>query len=119
MSDAGKAAPGAPAVTATIGGRAVADEAGPSPVDPAISQEGLRKAEEYVQQEEGAGRRLAGWSAIAVTAIAISMSLFHLYAAYDVVGTQPMRYTHVACVRMLSFLVFPLTRRCRRKRPTG
>ena len=115
MSDAGRGAPAAPAVTATLGGRAVADEAGPSPVDPAISQEGLRKAEEYVQQEEGAGRRLAGWSAIAVTAIAISMSLFHLYAAYDIVPTQPLRYTHVAFVLVLSFLLFPMAARFRNR----
>ena len=113
MSEAGKGAPAAPAVTATLGGRAVADEAGPSPVDPAISQEGLRKAEEYVQKEEGAGRRLAGWAAMAVTAIAISMSLFHLYAAYDIVPTQPLRYTHVAFVLVLSFLLFPMAARFR------
>ena len=60
MSDAGKQAPAAPAVTNMTGGRAVTDEAGPSATDPVISQEGLRKAEEYVQQEEGAGRRLSG-----------------------------------------------------------
>jgi TRAP transporter 4TM/12TM fusion protein len=94
---------------------AIADQAGAGAVDPVISQEGLRRAAEYVQQEEGAANRLAGWTGIAVTAIAVAMSLFHLYAAYDVVPTQPLRYTHVAFVLMLSFLLFPLTRRFRNR----
>ncbi|MBV9954264.1 MAG: TRAP transporter large permease subunit, partial [Pseudolabrys sp.] len=81
----------------------------------AISAEGLAKAEAYVQQEEGAANRLSGWVGITVTAIAVSMSLFHLYAAYDIVPTQPLRYTHVAFVLVLSFLLFPLTPRFRNR----
>ena len=81
----------------------------------AISEEGLRKAEEYVQQEEGAGNRLSGWIAIVVTGIAMAMTLFHLYAAYDIVPTQPLRYTHVAFVLVLSFLLFPLADRFRNR----
>jgi TRAP transporter 4TM/12TM fusion protein len=95
-------------VTLPASGTLITDEAGPSAIDPVISQEGLRKAEEYVQQEEGAGNRLVGWTGIAVTAIAVAMSLFHLYAAYDIVPTQPLRYTHVAFVMVLSFLLFPM-----------
>lgn len=83
--------------------------------DSAISAEGLRKAEEYVQQEEGAGNRLTGWTGKAVTAIAVAMTLFHLYAAYDIVPTQPLRYTHVAFVLVLSFLLFPLAARFRNR----
>jgi len=84
-------------------------------LDPAISAEGLRKAEEYVQQEEGAANRLSGWIGILVTAIAVAMTLFHLYAAYDIVPTQPLRYTHVAFVLVLSFLLFPLAQRFRNR----
>src|ERR1044071_8881195 len=101
MSDASKPA----------GNSVIVGDSGSGAVDPLISQEGLRKAEEYVQQEEGAGNRLAGWIGIAVTAIAVSMSLFHLYAAYDIVPTQPLRYTHVAFVLVLSFLLFPMATR--------
>ena len=36
------------------------------------------------------------------------MSLFHLYAAYSIVPTQELRYTHVAFTLILSFLLFPL-----------
>lgn len=102
MSDASKPA----AANSTIVG-----DSGSGAVDPLISQEGLRRAEEYVQQEEGAGNRLLGWTGIAVTAIAVAMSLFHLYAAYDIVPTQPLRYTHVAFVLVLSFLLFPFAAR--------
>src|SRR5215467_6445845 len=78
-----------------------------------ISEEQLRKAEEYVQQEEGAANRLAGWVGVLVTGIAVAMTLFHLYAAYDIVPTQELRYIHVAFVLLLSFLLFPLAARFR------
>ena len=74
----------------------------------AISDEALRKAEEFVEQEEGAANRLIGMAGIIVTAIAIAMTLFHLYAAYDIVPTQPLRYIHVAFVMVLCFLLFPV-----------
>src|SRR6186997_3526257 len=80
-----------------------------------ITEEQLRKAEEYVQQEEGAANRLSGWVGIVVTGIAVAMTLFHLYAAYDIVPTIPLRYTHVAFVLLLSFLLFPLSARFRNR----
>src|SRR5215813_5264200 len=80
-----------------------------------ISEEQLRKAEEYVQQEEGAANRLSGWVGIVVTGIAVAMTLFHLYAAYDIVPTIPLRYTHVAFVLLLSFLLFPVSARFRNR----
>ena len=88
---------------------------GVNAADAAISAEGLRKAEEYVQQEEGAGNRLTGWAGTLVRAIAVAMTLFHLYAAYDIVPTQPLRYIHVAFVLLLSFLLFPLANRFRNR----
>src|SRR5436309_5654678 len=101
-------------------GKPAASPAGAMP-DPrlasqgAISDEALRKAEEFVEQEEGAANRLAGWAGIAVTAIAVAMTLFHLYAAYDIVPTQPLRYAHVAFVMVLCFLLFPLAGRFRNR----
>src|SRR5712672_1715121 len=79
----------------------------------AVSEAQLRKAEEFIAAEEGVVNRLAGWAGTIVTAIAIAMSLFHLYAAYDIVPTQPLRYTHVAFVMVLCFLLFPLASRFR------
>jgi len=86
-----------------------------SPADSEISAEALRKAEEFVQQEEGAGNRLTGWAGTFVAAIAVVMTLFHLYAAYDIVPTQELRYIHVSFVLLLSFLLFPLAGRFRNK----
>jgi TRAP transporter 4TM/12TM fusion protein len=83
--------------------------------DQAVSAEALRKAEEYVQQEEGAGNRLTGTAGMIVTGLAVVMTLFHLYAAYDIVPTQELRYIHVAFVLLLSFLLFPLASRFRNK----
>src|SRR6516165_6249053 len=78
-----------------------------------ITDEQLRKAEAYVEAEEGATNRLAGWAGTIVTTIAVVMTLFHLYAAYDIVPTQPLRYTHVAFVMVLCFLMMPLAVRFR------
>jgi TRAP transporter 4TM/12TM fusion protein len=79
----------------------------------AVSEEKLRKAEAYVEAEEGVVNRLSGWSGTLVTSIAVAMTLFHLYAAYDIVPTQPLRYTHVGFVMVLCFLSFPLAERFR------
>src|SRR5437588_7080562 len=84
-------------------------------ITPAVSEEKLRKAEAYVEAEEGVVNRLSGWSGTVVTAIAIAMTLFHLYAAYDIVPTQPLRYAHVAVVMVLCFLLFPLAARYRNR----
>src|SRR5262249_12447189 len=80
---------------------------------PVVSEEQLGEAEAYVEAEEGVVNRLAGWAGIAVTTIAVVMTLFHLYAAYDIVPTQPLRYTHVAFVMVLCFLSFPVAARFR------
>jgi TRAP transporter 4TM/12TM fusion protein len=81
----------------------------------AISDAALRKAEAFVEAEEGAANRLTGIAGYAVTAIAVAMTLFHLYAAYDIVPTQPLRYIHVAFVMVLAFLLFPLAARFRNR----
>src|ERR1700704_4497356 len=70
----------------------------------AVSEAQLRKAEEFVAAEEGVVNRLAGWAGTIVTAIAIAMSLFHLYAA-----------SHVGFVMVLCFLPFPLASRFRNR----
>ena len=79
----------------------------------AISDEALRKAEAFVEAEEGATNRLSGIAGYIVTGIAVSMTLFQLYAAYDIVPTQPLRYIHVAFVMVLAFLLFPIAARFR------
>ncbi len=88
-----------------------ADSAPPGGDTGAVSDEALRKAEQFVEAEEGATNRLMGWAGTISTAIAVVMSLFHLYAAYAIVPTQELRYTHVAFTLVLSFLLFPVAAR--------
>jgi TRAP transporter 4TM/12TM fusion protein len=80
-----------------------------------IDAAALRKAEEYIEQEEGAANKLKGWLAEFVTLIAVVMSVFHLYTAYAIVPTQTLRLVHVAFVLFLCMLVFPLAPRFRHR----
>jgi len=78
-----------------------------------ISEEALKEAEKYIEEEEGPSRRLSGKMDVFITVVAVVMSLFHLYAAspFGVVMTQVLRGIHVMLVLFLSFLVFPSFRR--------
>ena len=73
-----------------------------------ISTEALKKAEEFVELEIGRTNRFAGWIGWAVTALAVAMTLFHLYAAKEIVSAQVLRPVHVGFVLVLSFLLFPI-----------
>jgi TRAP transporter 4TM/12TM fusion protein len=89
-------------------GKAAADE-------PVIDAEALKKAEEYIEEEEGAANKLRGALGAFVTATAIVMSLFHLYSAYAIVPAQVMRPVHVGFVLFLSYLLFPASKRYRHR----
>ena len=83
-------------------------------VDTAIvPAEALQKAEEYIEQEEGSLNRLGGALGTFVTAVAVVMSLFHLYAAYGIMPTHVLRGIHVAFVLFLCFLLYPVSKRFR------
>jgi TRAP transporter 4TM/12TM fusion protein len=81
----------------------------------AVGAEALKKAEEFIEQEEGASSRYRGWFGWMVTGIAVVMTLFHLYAAYDIVGAQTLRPVHVGFVLTLTFLMFPVVPRFRHR----
>ncbi|MGQ0662747.1 MAG: TRAP transporter permease [Pseudomonadota bacterium] len=80
-----------------------------------ISAEALKEAEKFIEIEERAANRLPGWIGRFVTAFAVVMSVFHLYAAYDIVPTQTLRPVHVGFVLVLSFLLFPALPRFRNR----
>jgi TRAP transporter 4TM/12TM fusion protein len=82
-----------------------------------VDAEALRKAEEYVEEEEGAARRLRGWTEVGLTSVAVAMSLFHLYAAVAIVPAQILRAIHVGFVLFLCFLLFPAAKRLRDRIP--
>ncbi|KAB2864044.1 MAG: C4-dicarboxylate ABC transporter permease, partial [Bauldia sp.] len=89
-------------------------ESGGSP-EPAVSAERLHKAEEYIEQEEGALNRFGGWLGHLITALAAAMSLFHVYAAFFVVPPETLRAVHVGAALFLIFLLYPVARRFRHR----
>jgi TRAP transporter 4TM/12TM fusion protein len=80
-----------------------------------ISEEALKRAEHYIEADEGVQNRLTGWLDVFVAAVAVVMSLFHLYSAYAIVPTQELRMIHVGFVLLLTFLLFPIARRLRNR----
>jgi TRAP transporter 4TM/12TM fusion protein len=80
-----------------------------------VSEEALKRAEEMIEREEGVHNKLTGALAAFVAAVAVVMSVFHLYTAYAIVRPEHLRATHVAFVLLLSFLVFPIARRFRHR----
>jgi len=80
---------------------------------PAVSEDALAKAEEFVQEEEGALNRFGGALGVAVALGAIAMSLFHLYAAYWIVPALQLRGIHVGFALVLTYLLYPVAKRYR------
>jgi TRAP transporter 4TM/12TM fusion protein len=80
-----------------------------------ISEEQLQKAQEFIEEEEGAANKLAGWRAGLITLLAVGVSIFHLYAAYGIVPAQVLRPVHVGVVLLLTFLLFPMLKRYRNR----
>jgi TRAP transporter 4TM/12TM fusion protein len=80
-----------------------------------VSEEALKRAEAMIEREEGLHNKLSGWLATFVTTVAVVMSVFHLYTAYAIVRPEHLRATHVAFVLLLSFLVFPISKRFRHR----
>jgi TRAP transporter 4TM/12TM fusion protein len=84
----------------------------PSP-GPVLDAQAAAAVDKLIEAEEGAANRLAGWRASFISTVAILVSLFHLYAAYDVVSAQVLRPAHVGAVLFLALLLFPMARRFR------
>jgi TRAP transporter 4TM/12TM fusion protein len=80
-----------------------------------VSDEALKKAEEFIEVEEGASNKLTGWLGTFVVILAIVMSVFHLYAAMTIMPTHILRGIHVAFMLFLVFLLFPMALRFRNR----
>jgi len=78
-----------------------------------IPEDAREKIEHLIEAEEGAFNRLGGWTGTAIAAAAAFVSLFHLFAAYDIVPAHVLRPTHVGMVLTLCFLLFPMAHRFR------
>ena len=88
---------------------------GPVAGDGVVSDAQLKRAEAYIEEEEGAVSRFRGWLAHATTILLVAMSLFHLWAAVDIVPAQVLRPVHVGFVLLLVFLLFPIAPRYRNR----
>jgi TRAP transporter 4TM/12TM fusion protein len=93
----------------------MSESAGQAQGTRAVDAEALRKAEEFIEEEEGRTNKLRGSLGAFVTAVAIAMSLFHLYSAYSIVTAQVMRPVHVGFVLFLVYLLFPVAQRFRHR----
>jgi len=71
------------------------------------------RLEELIEEEEGTLNRYRGWLRPFLTAVAVAVSAFHLYAAYGIVRTDLLRELHVGMVLFLVFMLFPLAPRFR------
>ena len=87
----------------------------PLRVDGALSEEARRRVEELIEEEEGVHNRYTGVLAVVLTALAVAMSLFHLYAAVEIVPAYRLRPIHVAFALTLVFLIFPMAKRFRHR----
>jgi TRAP transporter 4TM/12TM fusion protein len=80
-----------------------------------VSEEALARAEEMIEREEGVQNKHKGWLAAFIAAVAVVMSLFHLYTAYAIVRPEHLRAIHLAFVLFLTFLIFPVAKRFRHR----
>jgi TRAP transporter 4TM/12TM fusion protein len=79
----------------------------------ALSKDAQEQLERYVEAEEGALNRLSGWIGLTISAFAIGVTLFHFYAAFEIVPAHVLRPAHVGMVLALCFLMFPMAGRFR------
>ena len=89
-----------------------------SPDTPAIvpiDDDRLERAGKFIEEEEGATSRFRGWLGVLTTTLLVAMSIFHLYAAVDIVPAQVLRPAHVGFTLLLVFLLFPIARRYRNR----
>ena len=85
------------------------------PLEPALSEAQKHRLEEFIEEEEGALNRYKGWLAAFLTACAVGVSAFHLYAAYGIIRTDWLRALHVGMVLFLCFMLFPSAKRFRNR----
>jgi len=80
-----------------------------------LSEAARKRVEELIEVEEGVHNRYSGALAVVLTAAAVLMSLFHIYAAVEIVPAYRLRPLHVAFAMALVFLMFPMARRFRHR----
>ena len=87
----------------------------PEPAVVVIDDARLERAAAFIAFDAGAGSRHRGWLGYLTTALLVAMSLFHLYAAVDIVPAQVLRPVHVGFTLLLVFLLFPIAKEFRHR----
>lgn len=87
----------------------------PEAATDALDDATAAKVEALIEEEEGAQNRFSGWLGYGTTMLALAMSLFHLWAAWDIVPTTTLRYVHVGFALVIGFVLFPVLRRFRNR----
>ncbi|MBP0444575.1 TRAP transporter fused permease subunit [Roseomonas sp. SSH11] len=103
--------PGAVPAAAAGVGTGLPPEVAPGSLDAATTA----RVEALIEEEEGAQHRFRGILAWVGTAMALAMSLFHLWAAWDIVPTTTLRFVHVGFALALGFYLFPVAKRFRHR----
>ena len=80
-----------------------------------LTEEQKKRLEAFIEEEEGAHNRYTGALAVTMTALAVLMSVVHLYAAVEIVPAYILRPLHVAFALTLIFLIFPVAKRFRHR----
>ena len=80
-----------------------------------LDQATAARLETLIEEEEGAQNRFTGLLGLGAVAIALAMSLFHLWAAWDIVPTTTLRFVHVGFALVIGFTLFPISRRFRHR----
>lgn len=80
-----------------------------------LSEEARKRVVELIEEEEGVHNSYTGVLAVLLTLAAVVMSLFHLYAAVEIVPAFMLRPIHVAFALTLVFLMFPAAKRFRNR----
>ena len=83
--------------------------------DNVLSAAARERVDELLDEGEGARNRYSGKLAVFLTAGAVAMSLYHLYAALYIVPAYILRPVHVAFALTLVFLMFPAAKRFRHR----
>jgi TRAP transporter 4TM/12TM fusion protein len=83
-----------------------------------LSEDKRKRVEELIEEEEGATNRFGGMLSASITAFAVLVSVFHLYAAVagsppftatPIIATYLLRPLHVGMVLALIYMLFPMT----------
>jgi TRAP transporter 4TM/12TM fusion protein len=89
-----------------------------------LSEDKRKRVEELIEEEEGATNRFGGLLSKAITAFAVFVSVFHLYAAVagsppltgsPIIATYLLRPLHVGMVLALIYMLFPMARGLRNR----